>query len=128
MRWLSRRFFEGLDDVLTASNTAEYAESAVHGDDGAGDEGSGVARQPENRPSQLFGAPEPTHGSLTDDVLGAVGVAAVGVYQDGAVLGGEEEAGGDGVDADAVAVLPGHFDGEPAGEVVDARLGDGVGH
>ena len=55
--------------------------------------------------AEFLGLPHTAKGGLADDVEPALGVRAVGVGEEGAVLLREEEAGGNGIDADALAEL-----------------------
>ena len=75
---------------------------------------------------EFLGHAEAFERRLADDVESALGVAAVGVGEERAVLLGEEEARRDGVHADAFAELGGYFIGHEGGEIADAGFGGGV--
>ena len=75
---------------------------------------------------KLGGVAEAAERRLVEHGLPAGGGGAVGVEEQAAVLIGDEEAGSDGVHAQAVAIFGGELDREPAGEVVHGGFGIGV--
>ena len=88
------------------------SETAVDGQDNAGDCGSKlIVGQEQHAAQQLVGVNETTHGSAVQDLAGTSGGSAILVEQQSAVLVGDDEAGSDGVAADA-----------GAGEVMQAKL------
>ena len=78
------------------------------------------------RTYQFVGLKETAEGSVADDLVGTVGQAAVGVGEQSPVLVGEQEAGSDGIDAQALAELDGKFSCEPLCPAGHAGLGDAV--
>lgn len=106
----------------------EGIEAAVDDGHRAGDEGRGVANEILDGAAELLGASEPLEGGLADHVGAALRERAVGIGEQGAILIGEEEARGDGVDADAGGELGGHLSGEELGEIGDAGFGGGISH
>src|SRR2546423_7094694 len=65
---------------------------------------------------------------MIEDGLAAGGHGtAAGIGQQEAVLFREKEAGGQGVDAYARAVLLGHMHGQPLGEIGDGGFGGAIG-
>ena len=100
----------------------ERVEASIHHGNRAGDELRGVAHEVVDGAAQLLGVAHPAERGLVDDVLAALCVRAVGVGQQRAVLLGDEEAGGYGVDADALAELLGALGGHEGREVADAGL------
>ncbi len=65
---------------------------------------------------------------MIEDGLAAGGHGtAAGIGQQEAVLFREKEAGGQGVDAYARAVLLGHVYGQPLGEIGDGGFGSAIG-
>ena len=100
------------------------SEAAVDGQDNAGDSGSElVVGQEQHAAQQLVGVNETAGGSTGQDLGGTGGGGAVLVEQQSAVLVGHDEAGSDGVAADAGA---GEVGSQPLGEVGDGSLGAGV--
>ena len=80
--------------------------------------------QPQQRPDQVLRVAELAHRRLRDDRVAARRQRPVLLRQQRAVLVGQEEARGDGVDADADLR---HVHGQPLREVADRRLGAAVG-
>ena len=77
-------------------------EATVDWNDRASDEASGfVAEKPQQGADQIFRFAEFVHRRVVQDLMGTRGETAVGRCQQTAVLIREEEARGDGVDADA---------------------------
>src|SRR5699024_2086091 len=104
-------------------------ETAVHRQGDAGDEaGGGIVDEEQQRAFQLAAVAEAAHGGGGQNFAGAGGGGAVGVIQELLVLPGGKEAGGNGVDPDA---LPAEVDGQPLGQVGDggfrARIGGDLG-
>ena len=111
--------------AVRTSDAGVGQEPAVDRDDNAGDEGGVVGDEVAHGAAEVAGLAELAHGRLGDDLVSAGGEGlAVLLQHEEAVLVGDEEAGGDGVDADAHGREVG---GEPAGEVLDGGLGGGVG-
>ncbi len=110
----------------TMLHAREAGEAAVYGEDGAGDEGGGVGEEEVECAVELGGGAEAAEGRLVEHGLPAGGGGAVGVEEQAAVLIGDEEAGSDGVHAQAVAIFGRELDREPAGEVVHGGFGVGV--
>ena len=95
------------------SHAAEGTKSAIDGDDGAGDEGGGVATEPAQCPMQIVRLPEAAHRGVFDDGLPTPGVAAIGVDEQGTVLIGDEEPRRDGIDPDPLPHLLRHLNSHP---------------
>ena len=77
-------------------------KSPVNADVRAGDEAAGCVRREEHRRAdQFLGAAKAVHGRVGEDLLAALGWGAVVFKEQAAVLLGEEEAQGDGVDPHA---------------------------
>src|SRR6478752_641601 len=112
--------------LLMCSYAAGDAESAVHGDDGAGHEGGGVAAEESNDADELFRPAEASHRRLGDHALRSLGVLPVRSEQNVTVLRGDEEARCDCIDPEPVAVLARQLHRHPAREAVDAGLGHRV--
>src|SRR5690606_13417363 len=108
------------------SDAAVSKEAAVHRHDDAGDKAGGVTRQPDRRAHQFLRLTKAAHGRVVDDRLAALRQRVVGVEQKIAVLFADKKAGRDGVDAQPRPVLERQFHGQPAGEIVDRRLGRGI--
>ena len=114
--------FKGLTDLLHAG---VGRKAAVDGQHDAGDGGGSlVIGEEEQAAKQLLGVDEAAHGGAVEDLGGAGGGGAIGVEEQRAVLVGHQEAGGDGVAADAGAREVGR---QPLGEVADGSLRAGVG-
>ena len=114
------------DGFLYEGLHGEHVEAAVNLGYGASDKLRGIAHQVVDGAAKLVGIAHATEGSLTDDVLTALGVAAIRVGEQRAVLLSDEEARGNGVDADALAELLGTLRSHVGSEVGDAGLGCGI--
>ena len=109
--------------------SAERAESAVHGEDDAGDETRRIAAKELRGAVELRDVSETAHRRLGDHLDGTVRQGSVVLEQGAAVLLSDEETGRERVDADLVAVFEGDFRRQPFREVGYALLGDAVaGH
>lgn len=110
---------------MPALHAAESAVAPVDRDDDARDEGGDVAEQVEHRPDEILRRTELVGRGVREDLLPArFERAGRLVGQQEAVLVGQEEAGGDGVAADAQLC---HVHGVPLGEIVDGALGSRIG-
>ena len=69
---------------------------------------------------------EAAEGGVRENLVGAVGERAVRIGEQRAVLVRQQEAGGDGVHADALTVLDGELAGKPFRPAGHSRLGDSV--
>ena len=93
---------KGLAGRWDESDAGIRREAAVNGKDNAGNEGCGVViEQEQNRADQLLRLAEAPHWGRGKDFAGARRGRAVRVPQKRGVLLRREEAGRDGVDADA---------------------------
>src|ERR1035438_7277626 len=107
------------------SDAAKGAKAAIDSDDLAGNEARAfIAQQPEQRAEQIFRLAEAPLRGVRVDRVAARSQGTVGLGEQAAVLVGEEEAGGDGVDAPAGLR---EMHGQPLGEIAYARLGGAVG-
>ena len=110
---------------IKGSHTGVGGETAVDGQDNAGDKaGCFVIDEEQQAAFQLAVFAEAAHGGSGKDLAGTGRGRAILLEEQASVLIGNEEAGGNGIDADADA---GEMDSQPLGEVGDGSLGAGIG-
>ena len=101
------------------------SEACVDGQDNTGNSGSKlVVGQEQHAAQQFSGIDKAAHGGTVQNLGGTGSGSAILVEQQSAVLVGNQEAGSDGIAADAGA---GKVSSQPLGEVGDGSLGAGVG-
>ncbi len=114
------------DSVFTGLHAGIGREAAVDGNRHAGDEACGiVVEQEQHRAAELlFAVAEAAHGRSGQDLARAGRGRAVRVEEQRRVLLGGEEAGGDGVDANADLA---EMHRQPLGKVGDGGFRAGIG-